>query len=268
MSHLTCIGSCTVLCSSTHRQRGSGASSCRILALYTACDVPSVVTAPAADHSAHDCKQYHRKGPHWSEESSTTLLQASGWQRHSFSSKQMHFQLYKSNAVYVQGLWKGGKPDGPGRYKWRNKNDYDGEWRAGKMHGQGTLRWASGERYDGEWIEGEENGLGVFTWRDGTTYDGFWQSGKKHGIGVCAPAESETCLLMCAPTKCAMQAHACKSPIARDNKRECKLRPIAVQVGRCSCFCCILDLICRVYVWSLVVVMTRQSCLLVSTDSQ
>ena len=84
----------------------------------------------------------------------------------------------------MQGLWKAGKPDGPGRYKWRNKNDYDGEWRAGRMHGQGTLRWASGERYDGEWIEGEEHGLGVFTWRDGTTYDGFWQSGKKHGIGV------------------------------------------------------------------------------------
>ena len=36
----------------------------------------------------------------------------------------------------MQGLWKAGKPDGPGRYKWRNKNDYDGEWRAGKMHGQ------------------------------------------------------------------------------------------------------------------------------------
>lgn len=36
----------------------------------------------------------------------------------------------------AQGLWKVGKPDGPGRYKWRNKNDYDGEWRAGKMHGQ------------------------------------------------------------------------------------------------------------------------------------
>ena len=84
----------------------------------------------------------------------------------------------------LQGLWKAGKPDGPGRYKWRNKNDYDGEWRAGRMHGQGTLRWASGERYDGEWVEGEEDGLGVFTWQDGTTYDGFWQSGKKHGIGV------------------------------------------------------------------------------------
>jgi hypothetical protein len=43
-----------------------------------------------------------------------------------------------------QGLWKNGKPEGPGRYRWVNGNEYDGEWRAGRMHGQGTLKWASG----------------------------------------------------------------------------------------------------------------------------
>ena len=84
----------------------------------------------------------------------------------------------------LQGLWKSGKSHGPGRYKWKNRNEYDGEWKNGKMHGQGTLRWSSGERYDGEWRQGEEHGLGMFTWSDGSTYDGFWHHGKKHGIGV------------------------------------------------------------------------------------
>ena len=88
------------------------------------------------------------------------------------------------NPSWLQGLWKLGRADGPGRYKWRNRNEYDGEWKNGKMHGQGTLKWGSGERYDGEWKEGEEDGLGVFTWLDGSSYDGFWQHGRKHGIGV------------------------------------------------------------------------------------
>lgn len=35
----------------------------------------------------------------------------------------------------AQGLWKG-RPNGPGRYRWRTGNEYDGEWRDGKMHGQ------------------------------------------------------------------------------------------------------------------------------------
>ena len=90
----------------------------------------------------------------------------------------------KATPSWLQGLWKLGRADGPGRYKWRNRNEYDGEWKNGKMHGQGTLKWGSGERYDGEWKEGEEDGLGVFTWLDGSSYDGFWQHGRKHGIGV------------------------------------------------------------------------------------
>ena len=44
----------------------------------------------------------------------------------------------------VQGLWQRGKASGPGRYKWKNGNEYDGEWQLGRMHGQGTLKWLSG----------------------------------------------------------------------------------------------------------------------------
>ncbi len=44
----------------------------------------------------------------------------------------------------LQGLWKNDKPDGPGRYCWKNKDEYDGEWRTARMHGQGTFKWSSG----------------------------------------------------------------------------------------------------------------------------
>lgn len=40
-----------------------------------------------------------------------------------------------SASVSAQGLWKG-RPFGPGRYRWKNGNEFDGEWRDGKMHGQ------------------------------------------------------------------------------------------------------------------------------------
>lgn len=46
----------------------------------------------------------------------------------------------------LQGLWQRGKASGPGRYKWKNGNEYDGEWQNGRMHGQGTLKWQSGTK--------------------------------------------------------------------------------------------------------------------------
>lgn len=58
--------------------------------------------------------------------------------------RDLMFCLIVSWLRLVQGLWKNGKMEGPGRYCWKNKNEYDGEWRAGKMHGQGTIKWASG----------------------------------------------------------------------------------------------------------------------------
>ena len=51
---------------------------------------------------------------------------------------------FSQRAWLSQGLWKADKPDGPGRYCWKNDNEYDGEWRNGTMHGQGTMKWASG----------------------------------------------------------------------------------------------------------------------------
>ena len=51
--------------------------------------------------------------------------------------------MYANGDVY-EGLWRAGKCEGPGRYRWRNKNEYDGEWRAGRMHGKGTLKWNTG----------------------------------------------------------------------------------------------------------------------------
>ncbi|MFM9816089.1 hypothetical protein ACKI16_47390, partial [Streptomyces scabiei] len=40
--------------------------------------------------------------------------------------------MYANGDVY-EGLWKAGKCEGPGRYRWKNRNEYDGEWRAGRM---------------------------------------------------------------------------------------------------------------------------------------
>ncbi len=51
--------------------------------------------------------------------------------------------MYANGDIY-EGLWKAGKCEGPGRYRWKNRNEYDGEWKAGRMHGKGTLKWNTG----------------------------------------------------------------------------------------------------------------------------
>ena len=49
-----------------------------------------------------------------------------------------------------QGLWKG-RPSGPGRYRWKTGNEYDGEWRDGRMHGQARCTlWLARESSTGQ----------------------------------------------------------------------------------------------------------------------
>ena len=68
-------------------------------------------------------------------------------------------------SLHQQGLWKGDRPEGPGRYVWVTGNEYDGEWKAGRMHGHGTFAWAAGERYVGEWKVSWQDGV------QGSAYD-------------------------------------------------------------------------------------------------
>ena len=75
----------------------------------------------------------------------------------------------KSGDVRLQyeGDWCGGKMNGFGQMKYKNKSDYTGHWRNDERHGHGSLKAYTA---DGKFLQ--------------TEYVGEWQSDQKNGYGV------------------------------------------------------------------------------------
>ena len=115
-----------------------------------------------------------------------------------------------------QGELKNGKPEGFGKYTWRNNKCYIGQWKNGKKEGKGAKYhisalpgnkikyfmtydgyfvndkydgegkyiWTNGEYYKGQGSKGERNGKGTDYYKDGTIrYEGDFVNGKYQGNG-------------------------------------------------------------------------------------
>ena len=85
--------------------------------------------------------------------------------------------------MYAQheGLYREGKPNGPGQFRFANGDMYQGEFVDGFFHGWGTIVFSeTGDRYDGEFSRGAFNENGVYTWKNGNCYVGKWKNNKMH----------------------------------------------------------------------------------------
>ena len=92
----------------------------------------------------------------------------------------------KNGSVYT-GMFKNGKANGPGKYKWASGAHYEGDFVNDKMQGKGTYTFRDGNTYVGELFNSKMHGYGV--WRDvstGSTYTGTYKNNKMHGTGTLA----------------------------------------------------------------------------------
>jgi len=95
-----------------------------------------------------------------------------------------------------EGLYREGKPNGPGQFRFANGDMYQGEFVDGFFHGWGTIVFNEmGDRYDGEFSRGAFNENGVYTWKNGNCYVGKWKNNKMHGPG--AFSDGEEVFILC-----------------------------------------------------------------------
>ena len=84
---------------------------------------------------------------------------------------------YNNGDIY-EGEWKEDKPDGEGKYFFKNKSSYKGNFREGLREGKGTMKYNNGDIYEGEWKEDVAEGYGIYyvkedkEWRVGNFVDG------------------------------------------------------------------------------------------------
>ena len=58
-----------------------------------------------------------------------------------------------------------------------------GIFKNGKFDGEGEFKWPDGRCFKGHYCEDEKNGYGEFSWTSGKKYRGYWKNGKQHGKG-------------------------------------------------------------------------------------
>ena len=68
-----------------------------------------------------------------------------------------------------------------GKSNYPDGSSYDGMWKKGKPGGPGTLRKADGGQYSGEWSRGMPNGKGTYTYAGGRQYTGGFFNGEPTG---------------------------------------------------------------------------------------
>ena len=83
---------------------------------------------------------------------------------------------YPDGSSY-DGMWKSGKPNGPGTLRKADGGQYSGEWLRGRPNGKGTYTYPGGRQYTGGFFNGEPTGEGSMTWPDGTKYVGEFKNG-------------------------------------------------------------------------------------------
>lgn len=88
------------------------------------------------------------------------------------------------NTFTYKGELKDNRPDGQGRARYKNGNEYDGEWTNGMWDGLGTITWASSDSYTGYFKNNYLNGKGIIKYQNGEVYDGYWAYGNFQGKGV------------------------------------------------------------------------------------
>ena len=102
----------------------------------------------------------------------------------------------RTNGTQHEGLYKNGKPNGPGMFRFKNLDTYNGQFVDGLLHGWGTLVFhETGDRYDGEFARGAMSENGVYTWKNGNCYVGKWKNNKMHGPG--AFSDGEEVFILC-----------------------------------------------------------------------
>lgn len=98
-------------------------------------------------------------------------------------SKEYTFDENGIRYTYKGGI-KNEKPDGEGKAKYKNGNQYEGEWSDGVRDGHGTFTWANGVVYEGYFKNNALNGKGTCKFKNGDVYDGYWVFGAMQGDGV------------------------------------------------------------------------------------
>ncbi len=63
------------------------------------------------------------------------------------------FIKWKDGRIYEGNLDVNMNPDGQGRMRFPNGNEYNGKWSKGLINGFGTYTWADGRKYEGKtWL--------------------------------------------------------------------------------------------------------------------
>ena len=57
-------------------------------------------------------------------------------------------------------------------HEYKNGCVYEGMWRGAKRHGQGRFKWPSGSEYFGNYVNDRRHGEGILAYEDGTRYEG------------------------------------------------------------------------------------------------
>jgi hypothetical protein len=89
--------------------------------------------------------------------------------------------MWKNGAVYIGSL-KDGRKSGKGTFIFENGDKYIGDWKDDKRHGLGEHHYLASKEYRGDKFIGEYkndvmSGRGIYTKRDGRIFEGIWESG-------------------------------------------------------------------------------------------
>ncbi|MFZ1703438.1 MAG: caspase family protein [Saprospiraceae bacterium] len=90
---------------------------------------------------------------------------------------------YKNGNQY-EGQWVRGKKDGIGSMFFKNGNIFKGDFKNDAAHGNGKMVFKNGDQYIGQWEKNVFHGFGHYYFQNGDNYKGDFVSGSFQGHGI------------------------------------------------------------------------------------
>ena len=82
--------------------------------------------------------------------------------------------------ILYEGEFNNDQIEGVGKIIFlKSRTEYTGIFKEGKIEGYGRFKWSNGEKYEGEVKDGKMHGAGKYFYKNGKIFEGYFDNGKK-----------------------------------------------------------------------------------------